>query len=288
MERELTEQEWREIGAKLCASFDPNEVEFRAQSAGKSEEAGGRQRVLCYIDARAVQDRLDEAVGPGAWSFRYEPVVVGGGEVQLAKGILTIHGVTKEDIGDASSFAPSKGCVSDALKRAAAMWGVGRYLYDVEKEWVTVEKGGKIPDATLRTLRAKLPRPDGAPAPRQQPQREYKAEPPATQTAPAPTAEAEASAAVVLDVPLPPGETAFWKAPAIKDHQLELVQTLRDKGYKTRDVVAAYFNQLAKTDRLTMEDMVALVKGEARWMSRALHKLATDDLAKRADMKKSA
>ena len=267
--QQLTAEEWREIGAKLAAPVDPEDVDFRAQSAGKSEEASGRQRVLCYMDARLVQDRLDEAVGPGAWSFRYEPLLVGGGEIQLAKGVLTIHSVVKEDVGDASSFSPSKGCVSDALKRAAVQWGIGRYLYDVEKEWVTVDKG-KIPDATLRALRAKLPRPGGAAPTTRTPAREARQE-----ARREPQQQQETNAEPTVPTPAV-GDAKFWQAPAIKDHQLALVEALREGGYKTVADVVAYFNQLVKkADWLNNDHVPEFARGEAKWMSRALHKLAT-------------
>ncbi len=153
---------WHAIGAQLRAPFDPTAVDFRPQG---NPNSSGKAQAVCYIDARVVADRLDAVVGPGAWSFHYEPLIVEKGEIQLAKGALTIHGITKEDVGDGSNFATSKGCVSDALKRAAVLWGVGRYLYEIESEWVTLDQHKRIPDEVVRRLRAKLPRPDGvAPA----------------------------------------------------------------------------------------------------------------------------
>jgi len=148
------EIDWVEIGAALRAPFAPEDVDFRPQ--GKPS-GNGKVQAVCYIDARTVADRLDEVVGPGAWSFHYEPLLVERGEIQLAKGTLTIHGVTKEDVGDGSTFATSKGCVSDALKRAAVLFGVGRYLYGVGGEWVTADQYGRISEADVQRLRAKLP-----------------------------------------------------------------------------------------------------------------------------------
>ncbi|HKW21699.1 MAG TPA: Rad52/Rad22 family DNA repair protein [Ktedonobacterales bacterium] len=152
---------WLDLREKLARPFDPADVDFRPQMSGKSD-AGSRVQAVCYIDARVVADRLDEVVGPGEWSFRFEPLVIERGEIQIAKGALTIHGVTKEDVGDGSTFATSKGCVSDALKRAAVLWGVGRYLYAQPVEWVTLDAHKRISDADLAKLRARLPRPDGA------------------------------------------------------------------------------------------------------------------------------
>ena len=154
----LSDEEWREVGKRLAQPFDPSCVDFRPQ--GKPGKTGKVQAV-CYIDARTVADRLDDVVEPGAWEFTYEPLVTANGQVQIAKGRLTIHGVTKEDVGEASNFDPSKGCVSDALKRAAVLWGIGRYLYGIGGEWVTPDDYGRITPADVQRLRAKLPTPNG-------------------------------------------------------------------------------------------------------------------------------
>ncbi len=150
----MTEPTWEAIAQKLRAPFNPQDVNWRPQGNPKASE---RCQVVCYVDARAVMDRLDEVVGAGNWAFAYEPLVIANGQVQIAKGRLTLHGVSKEDVGEASSFDPSKGCVSDALKRCAVLWGIGRYLYDVPSTWVTMDAQKRIPDAVLANLRAQLP-----------------------------------------------------------------------------------------------------------------------------------
>lgn len=147
--------DWRAIGAALAAPFDPAEVEWRPQ--GKTGP-GKRVQLLPYVDARDVQDRLDAVCGVGGWSFELEPVVVDAGELRVARGRLTIHGVTRDDIGTASTFEPSKGAASDALKRAAVMFGIGRYLYRLPQVWVTLDESGDVPEATLERLREGLAR----------------------------------------------------------------------------------------------------------------------------------
>lgn len=158
----LTREQWDEISRQLREPFDPREVDFRAQ--GRASEQTGKAQVVAYIDARAVQDRLDAVVGAGNWSFDWTPLVVEKGEVMVAKGTLTIHGVAKADAGSASNFEQSLGAVSHCFKRAAVHWGVGRYLYNLPMNWVPVEKNGRIADATLRELRSRLPRPSAQPA----------------------------------------------------------------------------------------------------------------------------
>jgi hypothetical protein len=153
----LTREEWDEIARRLREPFDPSDVDFRVQ--GKANEQTGKAQVVAYIDARAVQDRLDAVVGAGNWSFDWQPLVIDKGEVMVAKGIITIYGVSKADAGSASNFEQSLGAVSHCFKRAAVHWGIGRYLYNLPMAWVAVERGGRIPEPVLRELRAKLPRP---------------------------------------------------------------------------------------------------------------------------------
>src|SRR5689334_18389462 len=120
--------DWASIRQALAAPFQPEQVSWRVQGKANSQ---GKAQVLAYLSARDVQDRLDEAVGPENWSFDWQPIAVEGGDLKVAKGVLTIHGVSKSDVGDASTFEGNKGTVSDCFKRAAIQWGIGRYLYEL-------------------------------------------------------------------------------------------------------------------------------------------------------------
>jgi Rad52/22 family double-strand break repair protein len=151
-----SEVDWDEIARKLREPFDPIDVDFRVQ--GHANDQTGRAQVVAYVDARVVQDRLDSVVGAGNWSFDWTPLVIDNREVMVAKGTLTIHGVSKSDAGSASNFEQSLGAVSHCFKRAAVHWGIGRYLYNLPLNWIPVDKGGRIPDTTLRELRQRLPR----------------------------------------------------------------------------------------------------------------------------------
>lgn len=183
MEDSIAQAQWQTWMAKLQEPFDPEEVDYRVQRA---------TMVVAYVDARTVAKRLDDAVGAQNWTFDWSPVSISDkGEVQFAKGTLTIAGVTKSDIGDASNQDASKGAVSDALKRAAVLFGVGRYLYDLPVESVVVDKGKPTKEA-LRELRARLPRPEGytPPTPRPTPMKQRYATVhalPEQETAPAPS-----------------------------------------------------------------------------------------------------
>jgi hypothetical protein len=150
-----TEQmvDWQAMGAALRAPFPPESVEWRPQ--GKTG-AGKRVQLLPYVDARDVQDRLDAVCGAGGWAFSLTPLSVEGGELRVAKGSLTIAGVVKEDVGTASQWEASKGCASDALKRAAVQFGIARYLYALPPVWVELDGEGHVPPAFLARLRTRL------------------------------------------------------------------------------------------------------------------------------------
>jgi hypothetical protein len=147
------EMDWQTIARALAAPFDPADVDWKP--AGKTN-SGARVSLVAFVDARVIQNRLDEVVGVGGWSFDWTPVAVEGGEVKVAKGTLTILGVSKSDVGTASNWEASKGAVSDALKRAAVLWGVGRYLYGLPAVTVTLDAQGHVPDETLAQIRKRL------------------------------------------------------------------------------------------------------------------------------------
>lgn len=82
---------------------------------------------VAYVDARQVMDLLDEALGPENWQDHYREVA---GNVYCDLKIkVDGEWVTKSDCGSESSFEKEKGQASDAFKRAAVKWGIGRFLY---------------------------------------------------------------------------------------------------------------------------------------------------------------
>lgn len=82
---------------------------------------------VAYVDARQVMDMLDEALGPENWQDHYREVA---GNVYCDLKIkVDGEWVTKSDCGAESSFEKEKGQASDAFKRAAVKWGIGRFLY---------------------------------------------------------------------------------------------------------------------------------------------------------------
>ncbi|HEV2460715.1 MAG TPA: Rad52/Rad22 family DNA repair protein [Ktedonobacterales bacterium] len=157
----MSEQiDWPRLVADLAAPFTPELVQWRpAGKAGPSAHV----ELVAYLEAATVQDRLDAVCGV-AWSFELEPVVVAGGELMVARGRLRIYDRVRDGIGTATNWEPSKGCASDALKRAAALWGVGRYLASLPQVRCQLDAKGEIPSAMLDKLREALRRRMPAPA----------------------------------------------------------------------------------------------------------------------------
>jgi len=124
--------------AKLREPFPPEKIEWRVGSTTKD---GARGMALAYIDARTVQDRLDEVCGPDGWQNHYSHV----GEMVVCEIGIRVgdQWIWKADGAGKTDFEAEKGGLSDAFKRAAVKWGVGRYLYDLPAPWVELERGGK-------------------------------------------------------------------------------------------------------------------------------------------------
>ncbi len=121
---------------KLSAPFDPASIHWRAQNV--TERNGGSALALAYIDARDVMDRLDTVAGPANWATTYEETLKGRIFCRLS---LRLDGewVMKTDGAGDTDVEGEKGAISDALKRAAVSWGIGRYLYSLKDTWAPCE-----------------------------------------------------------------------------------------------------------------------------------------------------
>jgi len=98
---------------------------------------------VAYIDARQVQDLLDEVCGANNWQCKYEEHK---GNLFCSIGIKCgdiVDWVWKSDCGTESNVEKQKGEASDAFKRAAVMWGVGRFLYSKKIIKLPVKDNGK-------------------------------------------------------------------------------------------------------------------------------------------------
>jgi len=102
-----------------------------------------------YIDARDVMKVLDEHC---TWEVQYKEI---GGFIFCGIGI-TVDGQThwRWDCGTRVEDNPQdqmydqagKSAASDAFKRAAVMWGVGRFLYDLSMVTMPCDQYGNVVD----------------------------------------------------------------------------------------------------------------------------------------------
>lgn len=91
----------------------------------------GKALMVSYIDSRDAQDLLDDVCGPANWQDDYRVIngnVYGGVGINVGDE-KNPHWVWKWDCGTESNTEQEKGQSSDAFKRAAVKWGVGRFLY---------------------------------------------------------------------------------------------------------------------------------------------------------------
>lgn len=129
----------------LSAPFAPEMISWRVGSTNADKTKG---MALAFIDARDVMTRLDEVCGVGNWQCDYPHA---NGKTVCRIGIDVSGGdpskverwVWKADGAGDSDVEAEKGALSDAFKRAAVRWGIGRYLYGLPSPWVEIEQRGR-------------------------------------------------------------------------------------------------------------------------------------------------
>lgn len=142
--------------AALAAPFPPDAISWRVGSTTQDKSKG---MALAYIDARDVMQRLDDVCGPAGWQCTYPHA---NGKTVCSIAIKCgDEWVSKSDGAGDTDVEQEKGALSDAFKRAAVRWGIGRYLYDIGSPWVELEQRGKthiIKASEQGKLRAALTR----------------------------------------------------------------------------------------------------------------------------------
>ena len=141
----LTDDAAQAIFDQLSAPFLAADVGWRVgptNSQFKKPDEVLRGQCLCYIDARCVMDRLDMVCGVDGWQNNYTAGV--GTSIVCNIGIrIAGDWLWKSDGAGPSDMEAEKGALSDAFKRAAVRWGIGRYLYDLKAPWTQLEQRGK-------------------------------------------------------------------------------------------------------------------------------------------------
>lgn len=141
----MTTQEEREAYQRLSEPLPYADIKLKIQTYNKDKTKG---LIVAYVDARTVQDRLNEALGIFGWGVSYEEILMTDKRwaVKCKLSILKSDGtvVVHSDVGEGTPNGNDadnmiKGAYSDAFKRAAVHIGIGRDLYSLPKIWAELE-----------------------------------------------------------------------------------------------------------------------------------------------------
>ncbi|MDO5789096.1 MAG: Rad52/Rad22 family DNA repair protein [Fusobacterium sp.] len=122
----------------LQKEFKDDELEYRVGATNEDKTLG---LALVYVQARAIQKRLDEVLGVPNWRVSYREIQ--GGFIAKLELRINNEWISKEDGAGNTEYEAIKGGISYAFKRVASVWGIGRYLYSIENKWFPIEKRGK-------------------------------------------------------------------------------------------------------------------------------------------------
>ena len=135
--------------AQLEYPFPVEDIEFRVLRTNKAKTEG---YIAAYVDSRAIQRRLDKVVGWENWQNFFEVTQSSPNGEPTFVCKLSIYStekgewLTKSNGAGTTDIEPIKGGLSSAFKRAASMWGIGRYLYDMKDIKCPIDQGKYIPD----------------------------------------------------------------------------------------------------------------------------------------------
>lgn len=142
-----------EIAAQLEEPFAISDIDLLPK--GKSEHDG---KTMCmglpYADVRVYEDRLNK-LAPGEWSTP-PPLAIVVGQKLVVYVSVTVCGVTHTDVGEAAAGGENAATESwaQAFKRACSQFGLGRYLYSLNKVWVPYNAQRKIIDLNEAGIQA--------------------------------------------------------------------------------------------------------------------------------------
>ena len=137
-------KDFKTIQRELAQPFAPEDLEWRVQVTNKEKTKG---MAVPYVTSRAIQDRLDNVVGAENWRNEFRVWQESGdANAQLCGLSLYLEErgewVTKWDGAENTDIESVKGGLSDAMKRAAVQWGIGRILYWLAPVWVNIAPRG--------------------------------------------------------------------------------------------------------------------------------------------------
>lgn len=132
------ETDFSAILTELSKPFHPSHITWKPGAMNRDKN---KALALAYADLRAYQDRLDEVLGL-RWSVSYTP----WGDRIVCH--VTIDGVTRSSTGEPDSQSEKSeiagtAAEAQAFKRACAMFGLGRYLYNLPSVWAEYDNEKK-------------------------------------------------------------------------------------------------------------------------------------------------
>lgn len=116
----------------LIAPLTTHEIEWRVQSQTKD---GQKIIVVPYITNRCVMQRFDEQFGWAGWQNEIREIE-GGFLCSITVTLPSGEIIKKTDGASRTGIEPIKGGISDAMKRCAVQFGLGRALYDFPKVFI--------------------------------------------------------------------------------------------------------------------------------------------------------
>lgn len=155
----FTQERVRELVAALEEPFEVNEIKWRVTNTGQVGSRNGprlRGQMLAYADPRAYTDRLNSLFTPSGWTRDYTVQLVqnferkerGAAERTITAKIVVTCKVTifgfavHTGLGEEWADNDNAGTAAEAqaFKRACSCFGLGRYLYDLEGQWVDLDE----------------------------------------------------------------------------------------------------------------------------------------------------
>jgi hypothetical protein len=139
----------KQIINDLEVPFDPSVIAWRVTNTAKDKRRG---QVMPYADQRAYTDRLNALMTPAGWTRKYTVHTSanfqrGKDQKIVAKVLVTCeltifgvgsHSATGEEFADNENALTA--AEAQAFKRAAACFGLGRYLYHFTGVWVDLDE----------------------------------------------------------------------------------------------------------------------------------------------------
>ncbi len=157
---QMSPERLNKIRELLSEPFDPSEIKWRVTATSTQQTKHGPQKrgqLIAYADQRAYTDRLNEVFGEWGWTRDYNVQVAQNferrapgdkKETAVAAKVVVVSKVTIHGLGSHTGVGEewaddengATRAEAQAFKRACACFGLGRYLYDLDKTWIDLDQ----------------------------------------------------------------------------------------------------------------------------------------------------